>query len=511
MASTWLRRSVGFLALAGLVVISTAVALLAGELFVRWIDGYPLTALRLPDPPASPGRTGDLTAFAHHFAAVARDPSVPLDWYSQSPPAPARREPDPALAVRYAAHGANGLNSIYVWNRRFVQEETCREKGHFLGLKDAWTYEPLRDTPFPRYRFPADKTLPTGMTTNAYGWRSPAVALQKEARTVRIAFVGASTTVNAHADPYSYPDHVRFWLEQWTRIERPDLRFEVLNTAREGTNSNDFAAIVRDELALFDPDLVVYYEGSNQFWPVDFVDWPEGRMPRRPRQTLRRLKLGLTAYSAIVRRIEHALPALRGWQGSEPPKQFGRVNWPADLDEQQPDPHYPRLPVNLNTILRDMDAIRDALAGRGGQLILSSFVWLVEDNLVLDANRHRYIYQQLNEMFWPFPYRHMRRMADFQNRVFRAYANRHRLDFLDVAAVYPLDPNLFDDAIHMNPAGTRLHAWIVFNQLVPVLKRKLAAGELPRAPHPAPLAHPAFAEAPRLVRIADIAAGCARQ
>ncbi len=46
--------------------------------------------------------------------------------------------------------------------------------------------------------------------------------------------------------------------------------------------------------------------------------------------------------------------------------------------------------------------------------------------------------------------------------------------------LYPRDPRLFDDAIHMTHAGIRLQAWIVFNGLVPIIERRLAAHEWPR-------------------------------
>ena len=43
------------------------------------------------------------------------------------------------------------------------------------------------------------------------------------------------------------------------------VRFEVLNAGRESIISTDTAAIVRTEVLPLKPDLVVYYEGGNQF------------------------------------------------------------------------------------------------------------------------------------------------------------------------------------------------------------------------------------------------------
>jgi hypothetical protein len=491
-------------------LVATALALLAGEVLIRWIDGYSLNspALRSNRPPAAPVWT-DLAPFAGDFAAVPRAAGIDADWYALDPRrADGAFRPDPALEKRYWGHPGVELPSIYVWNRNFVTDETCRNNGQFLGLRDAFVYEPVRDTLFPRYRFPSGKSLPSGIATNAFGWRGPAVALGKPKGTVRVAFVGASTTVNAHAYPFSYPEHIGAWLNVWAERRGIPAKFEVINAGREGTNSNDFAAVVRDELMPLDPDMVVYYEGSNQFWPTAFVEWPEGKLPPKPTVTFKRSRLG--QYSAIWRRVRNLVASLPGSGKQELPRSFGKVAWPPGLNETAPDPAYPDLPVNLNTILADVDSIRATLAPARAELVLSSFVWLVHDGMTLDTDRHGNIFRYLNETFWPFPYAHMRRMADFQNRTLLAYARRHGVEFIDVDAHYPRQPDLFDDAIHMNPAGIRLHAWIAFNQIVPILERRLAAGALPRAPAPAPSVHPAFAVPPTLVDIAAVAAACGK-
>jgi hypothetical protein len=104
----------------------------------------------------------------------------------------------------------------------------------------------------------------------------------------------------------------------------------------------------------------------------------------------------------------------------------------------------------------------------------------------------------------------MRRLVDFENRVFRKYARAHALPFNDLASAYPADPRLFLDAIHMTPAGIKLKAWLVFQQLVPELERRIAAGTLPLADPGGRTAHPAFPRgAAPLVRLDDLRRSCA--
>jgi hypothetical protein len=158
--------------------------------------------------------------------------------------------------------------------------------------------------------------------------------------------------------------------------------------------------------------------------------------------------------------------------------------------------------------MKDFDQMRMALQPAGGRLVLESFIWCVFDGMHLDPGTNASLYKYLNDTFYPFTYAHMRRMADFQNRVFRRYAETHGIDFVDVAADFPLDPRLFGDAIHMVPSGVKLMAWKALQDIVTLLDRLIAAGDLPRLriqPDP----HPEFVATGRtLVPIADLLVGC---
>src|SRR5205823_3408763 len=107
------------------------------------------------------------------------------------------------------------------------------------------------------------------------------------------------------------------------------------------------------------------------------------------------------------------------------------------------------LPMNLTTVISDLERMRTALSSQGGELAVASFVWLVHDGMRLDLTRHLAIYRYLNDTYWPISYALIRRMADFQNRVFRKYAESRRLAYVDIAGMFPQDPDLFDDAIHL--------------------------------------------------------------
>ena len=127
----------------------------------------------------------------------------------------------------------------------------------------------------------------------------------------------------------------------------------------------------------------------------------------------------------------------------------------------------------------------------------------------LDLRLNRNIYDFLNRTYWPIPYAHMRRMADLQNRVFENYARARGLPFVDLAAEFPLDPNLFGDAIHMRPWGLRLQAWIYLQHLISLIESRVAAGRLPQPMQHPRTTHPAFDQpSPRFVTPDELRAGC---
>ena len=185
--------------------------------------------------------------------------------------------------------------------------------------------------------------------------------------------------------------------------------------------------------------------------------------------------------------------------GSEWPKPDYEIVWPKGLDEMDPDITRPDLPVNLSTIIRNLDSIRADLAKVNGELSVASFHWLVKDGMVLNSVGHKPILETLNIRYFPYRYRDLARLTDFENRVFAKYNATHGLPFIDVARYMPYDPDLFSDAIHNTPAGIRLRAWIEMQQLVPVIEKRLASGTWPQAVPAMGDPPPIFSTPPRLI------------
>lgn len=480
-----------------LLLVSVLLCTALAEGIARWLDAQePSAALRYLDGiPVAEG--------------------VQRGWFADDPPPlPNRRSPsaeDGELVRRVEASGVTDgtrrADMFKVWNSVFVGPDPCAHP----YLKDApgriYVYDPPDGSPWPRFRFLPDTTTPIGLVTNAYGFRGGPVSLARQPKTIRIAFLGASTTVASHHFPYSYPEHVGYWLNRWAAAKKLDLRFEVLNAGRESIGSPDIAAIMKNEVAALAPDLVVYYEGANQFYLEPLVPDLPPRPARLPVATppppglFARIVEDLSYSSTLANRLKGLLaqydspqaPASPtagnasqpGADGREWPKPDYTLVWPKGVDEANPDLARKDLPVSLSEILADLGRIEATTEAVGGEMALASFKWLVDDGMVLDPVRHRFILEYLNFGYAPFRYRDLARLARFQNRVLEMYAKEHRIDFLDVARLMPSDPDLFIDAIHGTTEGVRLRAWIMLQLLIPVIDRHLADGTWPKKSFPA--------------------------
>ena len=310
-----------------------------------------------------------------------------------------------------------------------------------------------------------------GLTTNDFGWRGRPVAFRRAANTLRIVFVGASTTAEPQGYPYSGAEHVEAWLNRWASDKNLDVKFEVLNAGRESLRSADIAAVVQQEVIPLYPDLVFYYEGNLDLDLSTIVSNVSPGVPR-PADLITNWLRDLSPYLRTAERAQ-ALLEVGEW-----PKPAYTLNWPSD--ERDPDLTRSDLPLKLSSILRNFDMMREGLAAVHSELALSSFHWLPTHGLILNGFRNTAAIEELNVRWFPYHYADLERATAFENSVFAKYASLHSLPFIDVARYMPSDPDLFTDATHNTPFGVRLRAWIVFQQLVPIIESRLSSKAWPK-------------------------------
>ncbi len=495
-------RALALLANPLLVLGSFLVGGLLVEAAVRVVDGLPLLADWLP-------QTVDRDVSTLAVDDIPRAPGVAREWFFKDPPPLSNRHAPPADWVKLAREMGerqewdkplfHQFDYFKAWNAAFVGDP-CGNAVLRQAPGRLFVFDPVDGEPMPYFRFLPDATTPVGLVTNRMGWRGPPVELAKGPRTVRIAFLGGSTTVNSHYYPYSYPELVGAWLNLWAAAQGLDLRFEILNTGRETLGSVGIEAVVRTELLPFRPDLVVYYEGANQFSLRDMIeDRPGALKAARPAPPLGEVRESAFSKwlrdaanrSAVARRVQSGLGMVGNpGDGAEWSKPDYTLAWPAGLDENDPDLSRPDLPVNLSVIVADLDRILALLKRIDSELVISSFKWFVHDGLVVDPVRNQGLIGHLNVGMFPARYRDLERMVAFENRVFAKYARERGLGFIDVAGGMPERPDLYTDAVHFSYGGVRLHAWLALQALVPMIEKQVAAGAWPRSPA-APAAAPA--------------------
>jgi len=479
---------------------SLLLALGTGEVTLRVAGRYRLDSLRLEPAWA----TGDAVAAelagneesVRHVRAAAQGlaPGLADGWLAESPPPLPKHAVDPHLLASWG--GPQQLMFLCEVNEVLLRSLWRPGSGlvHAVGPdhpREFRVFTPPDGQPHPLYRYPPSVTMPDGLTTNAFGFRGPEIALDKPARTVRIACVGASTTVDAHHFAWSYPELLQHWLGRWAGRAGFDVRFEVINAGREAIRSDDIRAVVSYEVLPLAVDYVVYYEGANQFGVADLlrhvrVDGPftPGQPPpgvvldlagQEPRSG--RWIDALCTWSATAERLRSLFES-RAPQ-PEPRKPPQRLALPPGLDERLPDLARAAEVLQLGAVLADLDAIHAATRAANARLLLCSFCWMARDGLQLDLQAGRSVFWHLNGAYWPVTYAHVRRLADLQNRCYAAWAKDRGVPFLDVAAGMPLDPRLYTDGVHATELGSRLRAWLTFAALVPHLEADLRSGVVP--------------------------------
>jgi len=492
---------------AGVVLLSTVGAVACAEAVAREVDGYELVSLRLrrvryAQPTGTPDR--------QYVPRIPVASGVSASWYEQDPPPIPRIPMTPEVEARYNVNSGNRYNAFMIWNAVYVRQRLCSSTDNgvsaFGDLRDFLLFDPPDGQPYPAYRHMPRVSPPGWFVVNSLGWRGPDLTAARPPRTIRIAFVGASTTIDPYYLTFSHIELIGHWLNEWASVRNFPYRFEVINAARTGIDSNSIREIVRQEVLSVDPDLVVYYEGSNDFAPGKALRLPE-TLPAAPTETFRSRGRS-EAYSALAVRAFDLALKVSGRGGFEPWKPRYPFKWVDGIAEDAPDISKPKLPMDQQVIVNNLEGILEAVKTNSTELAIASFVWMVYPGMRLDMTRNLVLYRYLNQTYFPATYAHMRRMADFQNRVFLAFTRAHALTYLPMAEAYPRDPDLFGDGVHMTERGLRLQAWIYLQQLIPIIESRLDEHRWPRKPAASPVSAAWAATPPHLVNRETMLASC---
>lgn len=132
-----------------------------------------------------------------------------------------------------------------------------RQRGRhgFTNIDDLIETDP--NDPLVRRLIPGAVVGP--MSINSHGFRGPEVATPKPAGTVRLAFLGASTTFCAEV---SANDKV--WPAQVAHTLGATRAVDYVNAAVPGTRLEQTQRLLDEKLAALEPDVIVFYEATNE-------------------------------------------------------------------------------------------------------------------------------------------------------------------------------------------------------------------------------------------------------
>ncbi len=308
-----------------------------------------------------------------------------------------------------------------------------------------------------------------------YGFLGKDIKLLKPKNTIRLAFLGASTTEN------SYPAYLTHFLNLWAKKKNLNIDFEMINAGRGGTSSDTMEKVLEYEVKFFEPDLVFYYEGANNFWAIHnlLVKKNNTENYTKPKQFMKESYLPLESISALIKRVYQLIfksnPAY-GYEPEKPDYDKSKWNWSVGSNQLNDE----TLPLNLKKQINNVKGIKKITDEIDSELFVTSFLLMVKDKMKLDRVRHKYIFENLNFDFWPFTYKDMDYLSNLQNQFFKKAAQSYGAQYIPLAEKFIYDPDFFSDPVHMLDEGTKLQAWIMFQEILPWLEKKIQTGQLPK-------------------------------
>jgi hypothetical protein len=455
---------------------------IGGELLCRFEGGWRLDIVKLTRrPSASPDPIGARGGEHALLGTVTYQKGVDPAWFFL-PPASIEEPASPLLQARTAANPQGQQQQNYLWNDALLAHPDAKLVTLLRGLKidTLFAFPSYDGSVHPSYRlYPGNDYRPILWITNHWGWLSPEVTVDKPPRTIRFGIIGDSTSHNR------YGFYLEGFLDAWAQAHGFDIRFEVMNTARQGLGFEDELAALQYELGPMGLDYVYEYFAPSFSLTlqqmVDFAKLPPGvqagKLPLDVHPGLdavRRVLDPLAPVSALTRHIRDVITREAPDSSlSEPSKPRVTLHLPpvvagkVVMEEARKDPYFGRLTSHL-------DRFKVIAAGLHATPLVSTERLCVWDGMVLRNGSSRALYQKLNgPLFWPFSYADLRRMLAVHNATISAWAAANGVILVDIDGRLPRRPELYTDPYHDVAISQQMRAWLIFQAMVPQLEHDL--------------------------------------
>jgi lysophospholipase L1-like esterase len=363
------------------------------------------------------------------------------------------------------------LDRAKVWNRRYYEGSSrfFREWPAPLEFFES-------DKPTPRYLWRPNTRLvrrgntlvqagpneATYFSTNSWGFRGSDLSTQKPADVIRVICLGASTTGGSQSDRETYPYFLQLELSRLF----PRQKIEVINAGHHGTSIDDLFEILKSRVLPLDPDMVIFYESSNN---IDWSEFISDTPLRCPQQDC-----WLTQYPAFYRAL-YRRSAL-----------FSLIADRSDWRRARPMPHRLSIDgpktslVHYRNVLADI--AKETMA-HGATIMLTSFVTVADEGLEISPKQNIRFFDEVEKTMYPFTPGEVASVYSLFNQQAREVAVTLGTPFADLATEFPKDLQYFPyDYIHFSPEGNRMLAVLLVRHLMKdalpavIAKRQLDEG-----------------------------------
>lgn len=301
------------------------------------------------------------------------------------------------------------------------------------GVEDFYVLDPALDLRVPRAGFHSAR-----MNINALGFRGAEFAPEKPPGTLRIAFLGASTTFCAEvsSDEAAWPRIV----ERTLRAAHPGIGIEAINAGVPGYTMSAIRRGLELRVAKLKPDVIVIYEATNDLsLNSNVAAEAAGITVARDDET----PGWLQRHSLLFYLVHKNLLIMRR-------------QWIADTEEgklatpsEQLTPNYAR---DLTALVRSARAITDRVA-------------LVTFSMRMRANQSpvELKHAGITALYYASHRRPADLVRDFAayNETMRAVARAEGVALIEAAELIPADAAHFVDSVHFSDRGAALMASLV--------------------------------------------------
>lgn len=303
-------------------------------------------------------------------------------------------------------------------------------------------------------RIPIPGSQQGPIVINSLGFRSPEIPRAKPDGTIRLAFLGGSTTYCAEvsSNAATWPDLVTRQLA----ADYPQVRFDYINGGAPGYSLDNLLVNLRSRIAPLKPDLIVIYEATNDLSGNSFqLAREQGVIQARPDKE----RFWLSEYSLLVRLVELNL-SIRSRQAAVGEAQGKLVVDPAKLAE----------PFRLDL---------ERLVEESGRVAPVVAVARFSVHYRRDQPRDVQIKAADSSLYY-MPYMTIETLLDgfdSYNRVIDEVATRQHALLIDGENEIPGDSVNFNDSVHFTDAGSTAMAERVARRLAaaPAVQALVAA------------------------------------